>query len=239
MNPPSRRHQLGPDPRGSASSGPGTPASGAVMTESDGELSAMVQELWDKDTNRLRPGHDYRISLQVSDAQHTQRTQRTQHTHNKHDAHNTYTTHTPFINHQNVIHINTYFHIYVWFCSFSVRPLRVCLALQCSCYNVAVLLKWAINIFKYTFIFKYVYGPFQMLFIFIKYIKCECFSAAGQSRRQHGLRLQGRRGVPSLHVCGREDLQKGNFSRSVLRVFEAILLFLASLHSKAFLIISL
>ncbi|XP_062868082.1 uridylate-specific endoribonuclease B [Trichomycterus rosablanca] len=34
------------------------------MIESDPELSAMVQELWDNDINRLRPGTDYRISLQ-------------------------------------------------------------------------------------------------------------------------------------------------------------------------------
>lgn len=39
------------------------------MIESDRELSAMVQELWDNDVNRLKPGKDYRISLQV---QHTQ-----------------------------------------------------------------------------------------------------------------------------------------------------------------------
>lgn len=35
------------------------------MIEGDRELSAMVQELWDNDINRLRPGIDYRISLQV------------------------------------------------------------------------------------------------------------------------------------------------------------------------------
>lgn len=35
------------------------------MIESDRELSAMVQELWDNDVNRLIPGKDYRISLQV------------------------------------------------------------------------------------------------------------------------------------------------------------------------------
>lgn len=35
------------------------------MIESDRELSAMVQELWDHDVNRLLPGKDYRISLQV------------------------------------------------------------------------------------------------------------------------------------------------------------------------------
>lgn len=35
------------------------------MIESDRELSAMVQELWDNDINRLTPGKDYRISLQV------------------------------------------------------------------------------------------------------------------------------------------------------------------------------
>ncbi|XP_063059266.1 uridylate-specific endoribonuclease B isoform X2 [Engraulis encrasicolus] len=34
------------------------------MTESDRELSAMVQSLWDNDANRLQPGKDYRISLQ-------------------------------------------------------------------------------------------------------------------------------------------------------------------------------
>ncbi|KAM9781737.1 uridylate-specific endoribonuclease B isoform X2 [Syngnathus typhle] len=34
------------------------------MIESERELSAMVQELWDNDVNRLRPGQDYRISLQ-------------------------------------------------------------------------------------------------------------------------------------------------------------------------------
>lgn len=38
------------------------------MIESDRELSAMVQELWDNDVNRLTPGKDYRISLQVSGA---------------------------------------------------------------------------------------------------------------------------------------------------------------------------
>lgn len=36
------------------------------MIEGDRELSAMVQELWDNDINRLRPGIDYRISLQVT-----------------------------------------------------------------------------------------------------------------------------------------------------------------------------
>lgn len=36
-----------------------------MMIESDRELSAMVQELWDNDVNRLIPGKDYRISLQV------------------------------------------------------------------------------------------------------------------------------------------------------------------------------
>lgn len=36
-----------------------------MMIESDRELSAMVQELWDNDVNRLVPGKDYRISLQV------------------------------------------------------------------------------------------------------------------------------------------------------------------------------
>lgn len=39
------------------------------MTENDKELSTMVQELWDNDVNRLIPGKDYRISLQV---RHTQ-----------------------------------------------------------------------------------------------------------------------------------------------------------------------
>uniref|UniRef100_A0A3Q1IDL1 Uridylate-specific endoribonuclease n=1 Tax=Anabas testudineus TaxID=64144 RepID=A0A3Q1IDL1_ANATE len=34
------------------------------MIESDRVLSAMVQELWDNDINRLQPGKDYRISLQ-------------------------------------------------------------------------------------------------------------------------------------------------------------------------------
>lgn len=41
---------------------------GHTMNESDRELSVMVQELWDNDVNRLKPGKDYRISLQV--AQH-------------------------------------------------------------------------------------------------------------------------------------------------------------------------
>lgn len=36
------------------------------MIESDPELSTIAQELWDNDVNRLRPGADYRISLQVS-----------------------------------------------------------------------------------------------------------------------------------------------------------------------------
>lgn len=36
------------------------------MIESDRELSALVQELWDNDVNRLKPGKDYRISLQVT-----------------------------------------------------------------------------------------------------------------------------------------------------------------------------
>lgn len=36
-----------------------------MMIESDRELSAMVQELWDNDVNRLKPGKDYQISLQV------------------------------------------------------------------------------------------------------------------------------------------------------------------------------
>ena len=35
------------------------------MSEADPELSSMVQELWNSDTNRLKPGIDYRISLQV------------------------------------------------------------------------------------------------------------------------------------------------------------------------------
>ncbi|XP_045573613.1 uridylate-specific endoribonuclease B [Salmo salar] len=34
------------------------------MIEADRELSVMVQEIWDKDVNRLKPGTDYRISLQ-------------------------------------------------------------------------------------------------------------------------------------------------------------------------------
>ncbi|PWA23096.1 hypothetical protein CCH79_00002439, partial [Gambusia affinis] len=34
------------------------------MIESDRELSAIVQEIWDNDVNRLKPGKDYRISLQ-------------------------------------------------------------------------------------------------------------------------------------------------------------------------------
>ncbi|MBN3302491.1 uridylate-specific endoribonuclease B [Amia ocellicauda] len=34
------------------------------MNESDRELSAMAQELWDNDVNRLQPGNDYKISLQ-------------------------------------------------------------------------------------------------------------------------------------------------------------------------------
>ncbi|XP_067084682.1 uridylate-specific endoribonuclease B [Osmerus mordax] len=34
------------------------------MSEADPELSSMVQELWNSDTNRLKPGTDYRISLQ-------------------------------------------------------------------------------------------------------------------------------------------------------------------------------
>jgi hypothetical protein len=36
------------------------------MIEADRELSAMVQDIWDKDVNRLKPGTDYRISLQVA-----------------------------------------------------------------------------------------------------------------------------------------------------------------------------
>lgn len=44
------------------------PMQGHTMNESDRELSVMVQELWDNDVNRLKPGKDYRISLQV--AQH-------------------------------------------------------------------------------------------------------------------------------------------------------------------------
>ncbi|XP_047234825.1 uridylate-specific endoribonuclease B [Girardinichthys multiradiatus] len=35
-----------------------------MMIESDRELSAMVQEIWDNDVSRLKPGKDYRISLQ-------------------------------------------------------------------------------------------------------------------------------------------------------------------------------
>lgn len=42
------------------------------MIESDKELSAMVQELWDNDVNRLTPGKDYRISLQVHTFTHSQ-----------------------------------------------------------------------------------------------------------------------------------------------------------------------
>ncbi|XP_053504711.1 uridylate-specific endoribonuclease B [Ictalurus furcatus] len=34
------------------------------MTEHDPDLRAVVQEVWDNDINRLRPGTDYRISLQ-------------------------------------------------------------------------------------------------------------------------------------------------------------------------------
>ncbi|XP_053346821.1 uridylate-specific endoribonuclease B [Clarias gariepinus] len=34
------------------------------MTEQDPELTAVVQDVWDNDVNRLRPGTDYRISLQ-------------------------------------------------------------------------------------------------------------------------------------------------------------------------------
>ncbi|MCJ8740496.1 hypothetical protein PDJAM_G00059790 [Pangasius djambal] len=34
------------------------------MIEHDPDLTAVVQELWDNDINRLRPGTDYRISLQ-------------------------------------------------------------------------------------------------------------------------------------------------------------------------------
>ncbi|KAF7697420.1 uridylate-specific endoribonuclease B isoform X2 [Silurus meridionalis] len=34
------------------------------MTEQDPDLTAVVKELWDSDINRLRPGTDYRISLQ-------------------------------------------------------------------------------------------------------------------------------------------------------------------------------
>ncbi|XP_077361890.1 uridylate-specific endoribonuclease B [Festucalex cinctus] len=46
-----------------------TPMMMTAMTASESELSATVQELWDNDINRLRPGKDYRISLQgkVSD----------------------------------------------------------------------------------------------------------------------------------------------------------------------------
>lgn len=35
------------------------------MIEGDRELSAIIQEIWDNDINRLRPGIDYRICLQV------------------------------------------------------------------------------------------------------------------------------------------------------------------------------
>lgn len=49
----------------SSTSGPRTLPSSRIMIESDRELSAMVQELWDNDINRLQPGKDYRISLQV------------------------------------------------------------------------------------------------------------------------------------------------------------------------------
>ena len=41
---------------------------GGMMVESDRELSSMAQALWDNDINRLQPGKDYRISLQVSKA---------------------------------------------------------------------------------------------------------------------------------------------------------------------------
>lgn len=39
------------------------------MIESDRELSSIMQELWDSDVNRLQPGKDYMISLQVRDTQ--------------------------------------------------------------------------------------------------------------------------------------------------------------------------
>lgn len=52
--------------------GPRTQLRSRIMIESDRELSAMVQELWDNDVNRLTPGKDYRISLQVHHT-HTQK----------------------------------------------------------------------------------------------------------------------------------------------------------------------
>lgn len=55
----------------SSTAGPRTQPSGRIMIEGDRELSAMVQELWDNDVNRLKPGKDYRISLQVNKT-HTQ-----------------------------------------------------------------------------------------------------------------------------------------------------------------------
>ena len=47
------------------------------MIESDRELSAMVQELWDNDVNRLKPGVDYKISLQVDRTQNLKHPHRT------------------------------------------------------------------------------------------------------------------------------------------------------------------
>lgn len=46
-------------------SGPRTEPGRHIMIETDRDLSAMVQELWDNDVNRLKPGVDYKISLQV------------------------------------------------------------------------------------------------------------------------------------------------------------------------------
>lgn len=57
------------------------------MIESDRELSTIAQELWDSDTNRLKPGKDYRISLQVHYT----------HTHSWHEA-------APFINDNKSLH---------------------------------------------------------------------------------------------------------------------------------------
>lgn len=54
--------------------GPRTQLRSRIMIESDRELSAMVQELWDNDVNRLTPGKDYMISLQVHHT-HTQKWQ--------------------------------------------------------------------------------------------------------------------------------------------------------------------
>lgn len=59
----------------SSTAGPRTQLRSGIMIESDRELSAMVQELWDNDVNRLTPGKDYRISLQVHHAHtHTEMT---------------------------------------------------------------------------------------------------------------------------------------------------------------------